>query len=90
MTEQVYNFNVANAPANNNNPAQPVNNTNQAKLGGESASPNETVAVVPTAAPTTTVTPQFELKVKRIRMLRILAIKTAAILDWNLLTFEKE
>ena len=87
MTEQVYNFNVTNAAANNTNQAQPLNSTNPPKPGGESPSPSDT-AVVPTTAPTPT--PQFELKVKRIRMLRILAIKTAAILGWNLLTFEKE
>lgn len=33
---------------------------------------------------------QGELKSKRIRVLRVLAIKTAAILDWNLIQFEKE
>ena len=33
---------------------------------------------------------QVELKSKRIKILRVLAIKTAAILDWNLIKFEKE
>lgn len=33
---------------------------------------------------------QIELKSKRIRILRALAIKTAAILEWNLIKFEKE
>ncbi|CAF0894283.1 unnamed protein product [Brachionus calyciflorus] len=34
--------------------------------------------------------PQAEIKSKRIKILRVLAIKTASILDWNLLKFEKE
>ena len=33
---------------------------------------------------------QVELKTKRIRILRILAVKTASLLKWNLLKFEKE
>jgi hypothetical protein len=33
---------------------------------------------------------QTELKTKRIRILRILAVKTASLLKWNLLKFEKE
>ncbi len=33
---------------------------------------------------------QTELKTKRIRILRILAVKTASLLRWNLLKFEKE
>jgi hypothetical protein len=47
-------------------------------------------------APTTTTTAvksennQVELKTKRIRILRILAVKTASLLKWNLLKFEKE
>ncbi len=33
---------------------------------------------------------QGEFKCKRIKILRILAIKTACLLDWNLLKFEKD
>ena len=31
-----------------------------------------------------------EVKAKKIRVLRVLAIKTACILKWNLIKFEKE
>ncbi len=34
--------------------------------------------------------PPVEIKTKRIKVLRILAIKAAAILNWNLQTLEKE
>jgi hypothetical protein len=34
--------------------------------------------------------PQGEPKLKRIKVLRLLAIKAASILEWDLLKFEKE
>ena len=34
--------------------------------------------------------PKTELKVKKIRILRVLAIKMACILKWNIMKFEKE
>ncbi len=34
--------------------------------------------------------PPIEIKTKRIKVLRILAVKAASLLDWNLLLLEKE
>lgn len=54
---------------------------------------NQVQAAAPTGAKnesTTTASNQVELKTKRIRILRILAVKMASILKWNLLKFEKE
>jgi len=75
MTEQLYNTNYQNAIQLNNQ---------LAKAAGAEQTPENL------AAQTQANMAQVELKAKRIRALRILAIKTAAILDWDLLLFEKE
>ena len=75
MTEQLYNTNYQNAVQLNNQ---------LAKAAGAEQTPENL------AAQTQSNLAQVELKAKRIRALRILAIKTAAILDWDLLLFEKE
>ena len=52
---------------------------------------NQVQAAAPTGTKnenTTTASNQVELKTKRIRILRILAVKMASILKWNLLKFK--
>jgi hypothetical protein len=86
MTEQVYNANT--------NSITNSANLNQLKPTGDiSGAPNESGLALTTTNNLTSNAPlinQNELKMNRIQMLRILAIKTAAILDWNLIIFEKE
>jgi hypothetical protein len=74
MTEQLYNTNYQNAVQLNNQLAKVA-----AEQTPESLAAQTQANVV-----------QVELKAKRIRALRVLAIKAAAILDWDLLLFEKE
>lgn len=51
---------------------------------------NQTAAAAAVAPNKDVQQPQIELKTKRIRILRILAVKTASLLRWNLLKLEKE
>jgi hypothetical protein len=44
----------------------------------------------PPPQPTSAAGAPLELKARRIKVLRVLSIKAAAILDWDLTTFEKE
>lgn len=92
MTEQVYNSNSNQTGAlTSSNQSQ---NINQAKPVSESpsnpAEPSLSPAITANLTSNLNVINQNELKVNRIQMLRILALKTAAILDWNLVIFEKE
>lgn len=79
MTEQVY-----------NQPSLALNNKEQpaSDVVLLNASSTNTATNLLTAAVSSM--NQAESKTKRIRILRILAIKTAAILEWDLLKFEKE
>jgi len=92
MTEQVYNANTNSITISASiNQAQ---NPNQLKPSGDiPGNSNESGLALTTTNSLTSNVPvinQNELKMNRIQMLRILAIKTAAILDWNLIIFEKE
>jgi len=92
MTEQVYNANTNSITISASiNQAQ---NPNQLKPAGDiPGNSNESGLALTTTNSLTSNVPvinQNELKMNRIQMLRILAIKTAAILDWNLIIFEKE
>lgn len=92
MTEQMFNSGAAQPQQQQPQPvtAQQLPVVSEASpLTSPTASP---LATVPISATTTTAinAAQQELKTKRIKVLRILAIKTAAILDWNLIKFEAE
>lgn len=99
MTEQIYNNNLTNrdqpsqpqqqpptTPKQDPSEFSPTGNTPPSSSSPSSPSP----ASVPNPTPGGAQQTQSELKTKRIKVLRILAIKTAAILGWNLLKFESE
>lgn len=101
MTEQFFNSGVQSQAASN--PAQqlPKSESISEFPSGASSPSNSLSASSPTGgvsgpvttpgtAPTPSNNPQMELKTKRIKVLRILAIKAASILDWNLIKFEAE
>jgi hypothetical protein len=92
MTEQVYNSNINQIGIST--PNSPAQNISQIKPSTElsTGSSESSLSITNTTNLTSnlTIVHQNELKVNRIQMLRILAIKTAAILDWNLIIFEKE
>lgn len=95
MTEQMYNnITSSNQPVNAPNPVgslSPSTGNNNPFVGSNTASPPSSPAVTTKPDDVTIISQsQVELKVKRIKVLRILAIKTASILGWNLLKFEKE
>jgi hypothetical protein len=82
MTEQLYNSSSMGSSAK----TQQDLSTSQGNLGSvSSASTQNASAGMPSGQPVTQ-----ELKSKRVQLLRMLAIKTGALLDWNLLQFEKE
>ena len=100
MTEQVYNVNLSTAtPANNQGLTSTITNKSSVSellnagietLSSSSLSTtNNSSSIILTNNSITNIN-QCESKINRIQMLRMLAIKTAAILDWNLLLFEKE
>ena len=65
-----------------------ANMTEQVYANAAPAAPALNGANVSAALPAAT--NQTEFKSKRIQILRVLAIKTACLLKWNLLKFEKE
>ncbi len=88
MTEQVFNV-----------PATTISNSANKlpSVDGQPASPlpsdsNQTPSQLPSISSFNNLTnmANVELKTKRIRILRILAVKAAAILGWDMLKFEKE
>ena len=99
MTEQVYNISL-----NSSLLVNPILSTNNQSLQtfGTNKTSNEILNTIePVSSALSSInnqtninlsnaSNQSETKINRIQMLRILAIKTAAILDWNLLLFEKE
>ena len=97
MTEQIYN----NSALIKNGTAQPaIATANTASSPSTPSSPfvNGSDVVVlsstpPNPAPTNpnlVNVSAIELKIKRIRLLRTLSLKTAALLDWDLIKFENE
>lgn len=90
MTEQMYN-NSGVASVAPIQIAPKLNELNEfAPVVVTAPTPTTSPSIVGNAAITITINPQSELKAKRIKVLRVLAVKTAAILDWNLLKFETE
>jgi hypothetical protein len=96
MTEQLYTPPVAiNANSNNINSA-PV--SPQGPKSDDQTLPSPSGSPVPQVLPQTqqqlpqpnTTNLPSEVKLKKIRVLRVLAIKAAAILEWDLIKFEKE
>jgi hypothetical protein len=81
VTEQYYNINLN-------------GNSNPTVAAANAVVKSESNAKLPAALPQNLQIAnnesKSELKINRIQLLHILAIKTTAILDWNLVTFEKE
>jgi hypothetical protein len=93
MTEQLYTPPVINVPNNNNNsaPASPQSpKSDDQTLPSPSGSPVQQAAPQQQLPQAQTTNLPSEVKLKRIRVLRILAIKAASILEWDLIKFEKE
>ena len=85
MTEQVYNV-----PTAATVPAKPVDGQPPA-ASNENSQTSPPIHTVPSLNNlNATANQAVEVKTKRIRILRILAVKAAAILSWDILKFEKE
>lgn len=81
MTEQLYNAGLK--PPDEQAP----NQSSTSQTGASPTPAGNSNQVLPQS---TTQSTLGEVKLKRIKALRLLAIKTAAILNWDLLKFEKE
>ena len=99
MTEQVYNngtnangTSVLPSSANSTQSLTPSNNKT-ANLDLQQATATEANPIaspLPAVSSLSSLNQSSEPKTKRIKVLRILAIKTAALLGWDILKFEKE
>ena len=94
MTEQIYNNSAL--VKNSATPSVAVGSSTPTPTAGASeapnASPTNQASANPTPAPpiNVAINSAVELKIKRIRLLRTLSVKTAALLDWDLIKFENE